>query len=255
MDIGTMWAEGCKQWIEEHRDSGWNAYYLNIMFNALRGTPDGILDQMKDAIHKEFYAPFMTRFVRDPHRKAEQERMPRLLLFPDLPVPKREKHSFRDITVNAGGLHFQGPMLLPPRSRFRECPIEHIDQHQRLYARRNIARIHIVPLDNRLERFASYTVKTIAKADLCKSVAADESHILLLPKPISEVRHGNCVLHPGQKAIKDIQSSLNVSDELARTIVGESPNQPSIRSTMHTTAAGRLIKRIRRTDFSARLIP
>src|ERR1051325_3306589 len=137
------WVEGCEHWIVEGIIRGWSAYYVNIMFHSLRGSPSSIVEQMHKGIHKGFYSRFCTELSRNPRSPSQQERLPRLLLFPDRPVWKHEKYSLREVTINGGGLHFNGPMLMPPVSRFRECPIQHIHDNQRVYARRGIARIHV----------------------------------------------------------------------------------------------------------------
>ncbi|MBX9775832.1 MAG: hypothetical protein K2Y71_15750 [Xanthobacteraceae bacterium] len=209
-EVEQVWIQGCAQLIREYKERGWSAYYINFMFEPILGSPSAVVEDMKKAIHKEFYTPFMMRFVRDPHRQREQERMPRLLLYPDKPVAKRVKASIHEVRFNGGGLHFNGLLLIPPVSRFRECPIEHIDENQGRYTRGHIERIHIEPLDHRHYRVADYSAKTV------KWHRADEADILILPKPISEVKHGALLSDADQKAIKDIQSALNVSEELAR---------------------------------------
>lgn len=218
MDFGKIWGEGCQDWIDERRAEGWKTYYANFMFRALRGNPEAVLEQMERSIHREFYVPFMMRFVRHPHREAEQERMPKMMLFPDLPVFKSQRESPRQISINAGGVHYNGVMLIPPVSRFVGCPAVHIDQYQYRYVRGSIARIHVKSIDYRSGRLSDYSVKTVARASKFKCSVADEAHIFILPKPVSEMRHGNSALEPAQKAIKDIQASLNISDELAESL-------------------------------------
>jgi hypothetical protein len=105
---------------------------------------------------------------------AEQERMPRLMLFPDRPVWKREKTSLREITIN-GGLHFNGPMLIPPISRFRDCVISHIHEKQSRYCRYGISRIHVEEIHD-VPGLIDYATKTL------KWHRADPDDILILPK-------------------------------------------------------------------------
>lgn len=215
LNIDMIWGDGCQRWVDEHRAKGWTPFYINFMFRALRGKPDVVLEQMKRSIHKEFYTPFMMRFVRDPHREAEQDRMPRMMLFPDLPVFKQDRASDRTTQMNAGGLHYNGAMLIPPVSRFAGCPIAHIDQHRHRYTQGNIARIHVKPVDYKTSRLSDYSIKTVTRAHKFKCSSADETHILILPKSLSEVRPRHADLEPVQKAIKDLQASLNVSDDIA----------------------------------------
>jgi hypothetical protein len=62
-----------------------------------------LVPKMRKGIHK-FYGRFCTEFIHNGRAKSEQERMPQLWLFPDLPVHKNKKSSLRDVTIN-GGLH------------------------------------------------------------------------------------------------------------------------------------------------------
>jgi hypothetical protein len=220
INIDKVWGEGCQRWIDEHRAEGWTPYYVNFMFRALRGKPEIVLEQMKRSIHKEFYTPFMMRFVRDPHREAEQDRMPRMMLFPDLPVFKQDRASDRTTQMNAGGLHYNGAMLIPPVSRFFGCPVAFIDEHRHRYTQGKIARIHVKSVDHKTGRLSDYSVKTVMRADKFKCSAADESHILMLPRALSEVRRKHVDLLPDQKAIRDIQAALNVSDDVAVSMTG-----------------------------------
>ena len=118
----------------------------------------------------------------------------------------------RELTINAGGLHFNGPMLIPLFSRFNECPIRHIGDNHDRYARRGIRRIHVERIYD-IAGIADYSVKTI------KWKRADPQHILILPKTANEVRQRAMTADPRARAIKDIQTSLNVSDEMANHLV------------------------------------
>lgn len=123
----------------EYVSCGWQPYYMNFMFDALQGTLPAIVAQMHRAIEKGFYGQFCTRFTRNPTAESQHRKLPRLWLFPDLPGWKRRKVSLQELTINAGGLHFNGPMLIPWWSRFKECPIRHIGDNHDRYARRGSA--------------------------------------------------------------------------------------------------------------------
>ena len=205
------WIQGLPNWMLERMYNGWRPYYVNFMFHPLRGTSSGIVAQMHDGICKGFYSRFCTSFVHNPRSYAEQERMPRLMLFPDRPVWKREKKSLREITIN-GGLHFNGPMLIPPISRFRECVMSHIHEKQSRYCRRGICRIHVTEIHD-VPGLIDYATKTL------KWNRADPDDILILPKSPSELPGKSACLDPYTRAFKDIQSSLNVSDETAQQIL------------------------------------
>jgi hypothetical protein len=209
--VEDVWINGCETWIGEHVSQGWHPYYVNFMFQALRGTPKGIVEQMHTAIHKEFYSKFCLRFVHDPHRKKEQEQMPRLMLFPDRPVWKPDKCAGQAIHINAGGLHFNGPMLIAPQSRFHGCPLAHIDQNHWKYTG-HITRIHIERMDGDFASVANYSAKTV------KWNRADEDDILLLPKTSSELSSNPTLCDPARRAVKDLEGSLNLSPEVAHQL-------------------------------------
>lgn len=179
--IEKVWIDGCTEWIKDHIRNGWTAYYVNFMFNSLRGDASGIVGQMHRAMHRDFYCRFMLRFVHDPHREKEQHRLPRLLLFPDRPVWKSDgSGAVADIRINAGGLHFNGILLIPPKSRFHECPVVHINHHQSRYIGKDIARIHVVKTDRNIRYLMDYIAKTV------KQGRASPDDILILPKTPSE---------------------------------------------------------------------
>ena len=207
-DAGVIWIKGCTEWIQEWVSKGWKLYYVNFMFEPLRGPTGAIVPKMRRGIHK-FYGRFCTEFVHDGRAKSEQEDMPQLWLFPDLPVSKHEKGSLREVTMN-GGLHYNGPMLIPPVSRFKECPIKHLEEKQARYARHGIERIHIVAGGD-IPGLADYAAKTI------KNHRANEADILVLPRSATKLPiKKKPIVDPKDRLLKDIQSSLNVSDEIAR---------------------------------------
>lgn len=176
----SAWIPGCQEWIERHAASHWwSAYYVNIMFQPLSGPEQVVLAQMRRAIEK-FYGRFSTRFDRNPRAESSRLRIPQLLLFPDKPVWKREKTSVRDVSINAGGLHYNGPMMIPRYSRFHGCPIEHLEEKQESYARHGISRIHVKPIHD-ASGIADYACKTI------KWNRVDQDAILVLPRSCSEL--------------------------------------------------------------------
>ena len=209
-ESADVWIKGCTEWMYEWVLKGWKLYYVNFMFELLRGPPSAQIPQMRRGIHK-FYGRFCTEFVHDGRAKSEQERMPQLWLFPDLPIHKNKRDSLRDVTIN-GGFHFNGPMLISPVSRFKECPIEHLKENQAEYARHGIERIHIV-LGGDIRGLADYAAKTI------KNRRANEEDIIVLPRSVTELpAKKKTIFDPKDRLLKDIQSRFNVSDEMAQQI-------------------------------------
>jgi hypothetical protein len=134
--------------------------------------------------------------------------------FLDLPVHKNKRNSLREITIN-GGLHYNGPMLIPPVSRFEECPIKHLRENQTKYARHGIERIHIV-LGGDILGLADYAAKTI------KNCRANDEDIIVLPRSVTELpAKKKPIFDPKDRLLKDIQSRFNVSDEMAQQIRGD----------------------------------
>jgi len=222
-DLAAIWIKGCTEWIYKLVLTDWKLYYVNIMFEPLRGPPSAIIPKMRRGIYK-FYGRFCTEFVHDGRAKSEKKRMPRFWLFPDLPVRKNEKNSLREVTIN-GGLHYNGPMLLPPISRFQECPIKHLEENQAKYARHGIKRIHIEPGGD-ISGLADYAAKTIknrrAADHVVKTIKyrrANEDDIIVLPRTVGELpEKKKPIFDPKDRLLKDIQSSMNVSDEMAQQI-------------------------------------
>jgi hypothetical protein len=107
--------------------------------------------------------------------------IPRFWLFPDLPCWKRERTTTRrDVLINAGGFHYNGPMLIPRESHFRGCPIQYLKEEQESYARHGISRIHGEAIHD-AAGIADYACKTI------KWNRADERDIIILPRSVSEL--------------------------------------------------------------------
>jgi hypothetical protein len=204
----AAWREGSTQWMHRLMSEGWTLYYVNFMFGPLSGPPPVIIQQMKRAITK-FYGRFSLEFVRDGRAASAQGRMPVIWLFPDLPVFKYLKQSLRQVTLN-GGYHYNGPMLIPPVSRFNECPIKHMKDHHDRYARYGIERVNVVP-GYYVPGLASYSTKTIANG------GADDVDIIVFPRSVDLLAiKTKPHFDPRQRLLKDIQSSLNVSDDVAR---------------------------------------
>lgn len=215
--VSSSWIDGCTQWMDDHVEEGWDPYYINFMFHPLPGSLPTLISTMHRGIKKGFYSQFCTRFARDPRSVSGQQQIPRLWLVPDRPGPRRnrKKYGCNFLTRNDNGLHFNGPMLIPPKSRFRGCPIEHIEANQSKYARYGIERIHVKQVDD-IPGIADYAFKTV------KWGRADPDDILFLPFSPSELSRQTPPFVPLDRGIKDIQSALNVSDEMANKIYGDS---------------------------------
>jgi hypothetical protein len=91
-------------------------------------------------------------------------------------------------------------------------PDNHIKSNQAAYARYGIQRID-VRLGGDISGLADYAIKSIANGK------ADEKDIIAFPRPVKELpTKRKFKLDPMDRLLKDIQSSLNVSDEMSQQI-------------------------------------
>ena len=85
-------------------------------------------------------------------------------------------------------------------------------ENQAKYARHGIERIHIVAGGD-IPGLADYAAKNI------KNHRADEGDILILPRSVTKLPDKKkTAFDPKDRLLKDIQSSMNVSDEMAQQI-------------------------------------
>jgi hypothetical protein len=105
-------------------------------------------------------------------------------------------------------------MALPPKSRFCESVIQHIEKNQFRYARHGIERIHAEAIYD-IAGIASYACKTI------KWRRANPDDILILPASPSELPQNSPTFASCDRGIKGLQSAYNLSDELAREIYAD----------------------------------
>ncbi|WP_336492182.1 hypothetical protein [Methylobacterium nigriterrae] len=170
------------EWISERRRNGWDGYFLTFMFNQLRGNRGGRLIQMEKEVER-VYATLLTRVVREPTHEKSKDQLPRWIICPDLPVPKRERMSLREATVN-DGLHLQGIGLFPARSRLKEPLDQHFSEHQDLYVKvggplRSVAATPIIATPKRM---VEYGFKAIPR----RTASFDD--VLILPRALSEIK-------------------------------------------------------------------
>ena len=204
------------QWLLEYEKNGWSIYYTNIMFNPLRGPVPAILAQMRVSVENEFYPMLCNRLHRHPGRKSAHDRLPRLFLFPDKKTFKylRTRHS--NITINSS-LHYNGFVLIPPRVRLKIGFPDHIKSLQSIYARGPIQRVHSKEVTYDHNNIAGYARKTL------KYNHALDEHRIILPRESRDRRPQQ--IDPVSKALKDIQSATNCSDDVAKAVIRKSSGQ------------------------------
>src|ERR1700683_3943644 len=97
------------QWIIDNIDDGWDAYFFTFEFNQLAGPAQERLRLMKEYLHR-WYGRLVTRTVRNPRSANSIDLLPKALLVPDYPVPKRLKKTLRQVSIN-DGVHWHGLVL------------------------------------------------------------------------------------------------------------------------------------------------
>jgi hypothetical protein len=207
-------------WIIQEVSYGRIPYYINIMFDPLDRYYSPAMKQMTDAIYAakgSFYAKLCSRFDRHPGRKGRNRFLPHAFLFFDLPVFKYGKKSvLLDVQIN-GGVHLNGIMTIPAKSRIKDEFSRHIWKNRALYTQNGIRRIHVEPVTHDPYRVADYAMKTM------KNGRIDWDTTIILPRTYSELKSAPVEVDPRTRAIKQIQSATNVSDDIAKDIYRRKP--------------------------------
>jgi hypothetical protein len=170
---------GYQKWVRGYVDRGWDPYFVSLMFHQLPGSQASVLRQMKGEIER-VYSRLVTRFDRNPRSPAGSQRLPVMILFPDLPVYKREKRSIKDVSIN-DGLHYGGIALTPPVSRFRGTLDGHFEEEQDNYVSDKLERIYVKPISSNIARVVDYAAKTFKRGRV------SDADIIILPKTTREL--------------------------------------------------------------------
>jgi hypothetical protein len=170
-----------QKWVQELVKKRWKPYQTVFMFHQLPGkTVWSATRQMKSEIER-VYARLVTRFARNPRSKKLVQHLPIMILFPDLPVYKRQRDkSIEDVSVN-NGLHYGGIALTPPYSRFKSTLDAYFDEYQDTYVNKKLERIHVTPITWNPANVTDYVAKSFKRGRV-----SDED-IIILPKAISEL--------------------------------------------------------------------
>jgi hypothetical protein len=200
--------EAYGEWFKQHLDLEWDGYFITIMFHNIVGKREAKIQVMKKEIYK-LYGRVATRAVRKPRSGNRAHLLPKAIFVPDVPAYKQSRYTLRDVTVNEG-IYFHGVMVASKKARFKKpCHLLMIDP--RLYVGTKICRIHVEPITSKVVSVTDYAGTAIKRERL------PVDHVLVLPMTASELptRHCSQAQDEHTKAIKDIQSSMNVSEEVA----------------------------------------
>ena len=193
--------------------NGWQVYYANLMFEPLKGGSNAIITQMRSIIENVFYPELCGQLDRHPRRKGRHQLSPHVVLVPDLPTFKYTPNTTRPVTLNKG-LHYDGFISISPRSRLRgNNLINHFAHYRELFARRGFQKIHVEPITHDPHEVMDYSMKTI------KQGRATFDNAIILPRSWNERQRKPVELSAKDRAIKQIASSTNVSEEVAAQLL------------------------------------
>jgi hypothetical protein len=189
---------------------GWDGFFMTIMFHHIPGPRGTKIRQMHEEI-STIYGKLANRVVRKPTSENWAHLLPKGVFFPDVPGYRKTSEKLSDVSVN-DGVHMHGIVFAIETPRFKQSLDQHFRENEQLYVNGNIHRIHVEPITDREKFVADYAGKAIKR----KRFSNDD--ILILPKALSELSKSNTLsqtMSREQRAVKDIQSRHNVSDEIA----------------------------------------
>ena len=173
--------KGFVEMIDERVRQGWHPHFLTLQFRQLPGKTRTVLDQMRNEV-ETLYRKIVSRVQRFPRTKLGSLNVPFLLGCADLPIPKHQKKTKAEVSIN-DGLHHHGILLLPPNSRLRTDLKAHFDQEQKLYRRDSLlSSIFTEPIDEDIERVVGYAFKGVVSGRL----DYDEA-VVVLPRSVTEL--------------------------------------------------------------------
>ncbi|WP_127088299.1 hypothetical protein [Aquabacter cavernae] len=142
-------------------DQGYKPFFLSFMFQPVSFSPKENFIPLAQGDIRRFYSRIVTRFAHRPNDIRERNKLPIMLAAPDLPVPKTEKSSIQDVSIN-DGLHFHAMFLQPPVSRFkRKFHLWAKANHDQLIDETHIARLWVGRVVHTPDYMTEYAFKTV----------------------------------------------------------------------------------------------
>ena len=149
-----------------------------------------------------FYGRLAKNSVPKASHPIWSEFLPKAVLAPDFPVPKKSKQTLRDVTVN-DGLHWHGLVLFNPLAPKSAGPLDaHINENLRKYLVGSIRTIGVEPITHDPVNVTGYGMKGLKRRQFF------EHEILIFPRTVSELPTNGPVLPvlaAGEKPMYDFQ--------------------------------------------------
>ena len=177
---------GFQESARQRVNEGYDPYLIDFMFRQLPGGQKSIREQMRQEIERA-YAKLAMQFDDHPGSEGREHRLPLMLLFPGLPVFKHKKKSIRDVSINEGP-HYDGIVLTPPKSKFRERLEDYFTEKQHIYRTDKLERIDVsrARYDD-VEHITDYAAKTFKRGHSDYDAVDMYDATIILPKSVSEL--------------------------------------------------------------------
>jgi hypothetical protein len=125
--------------------------------------------------------------------------LPKVVLAPDLPVPKHSKVQLRDVTIN-NGFHWHGLVLVNPLAPKSPGNLDvHINENLGKYLVGSIRTIGVEPITHDPVYVTGYGMKGLKRSSFF------ENEILIFPRTVSELPSNGPVRPAGEKPMYDFQ--------------------------------------------------
>jgi hypothetical protein len=167
------------QWVLDYTAYGWHGYFLSFMFSQIPGSDASRMLEMKKHLGW-FYGRLAKASVPKASSPEWSPFLPKVILAPDFPVPKRSKVRLKDVTIN-GGLHWHGLIVVNPLAPKMREPLDvHIRQNLGKYLVGSIREIDVKPITYTPEYITGYGLKSLGNR-----FSPDE--IVIFPRAVSEL--------------------------------------------------------------------
>jgi hypothetical protein len=186
------------QWVHDHMANGWHGYFLSFMLSQIQD-----LNTPRMEIMKQHLGWFHGRLAKASVPKASSPTwspfLPKVVLAPDLPVPKHSKVQLRDVTIN-NGLHWHGLVLVNPLAPKLPGKLDvHINENLGKYLVGSIRTIGVEPITHDPVYVTGYGMKGLKRS----SFFGDE--ILICLRTVSELPSKGMVRGAGEKPMYEFQ--------------------------------------------------
>lgn len=175
-----------KWWKEIETNGKHDIYIITFLFDHLKFMNDTPIISLMNSSLEEFISNLLPRIIRKPHRLAYISDKPIMILFYDLPVYKTTSKFITKKIVN-NGLHPQGIIAIPKKSRLKCKLDQHIKSKRLLYVPKDglVKDIHLERVIDSADYVSDYVFKHLKRCSFSSDL------ITILPRSITEVSNAS----------------------------------------------------------------